>query len=118
MFQGHNITLDRTSIDIKEIESDPFTVVAHKATQAGDHVLIEDTSLDIEGAEVGINIRWVMSNIEQYIGRKAVWTVLLGYKDGESIYIYKGVTNGHLVAPRVHSDFGYRELCFLRFEKI
>ena len=55
-----------------------------QATAAGEGVLIEDTTLDVEGKEVGVNVRWMdfankdASDMDGFAGRKATWRVLLG----------------------------------------
>jgi len=92
--------LKSTSIDLREINSDPESVVAYKAKMAGKGVLIEDTSLDVEGEDVGINIKWLMSHLKEFIGKKAVWTVLLAMQEDDSILLWKGEVNGVLVSPR------------------
>lgn len=46
-------------------------------------------------------------------GRRAVWTVLMGVKKGDLVYIYKGVVEGHIVKPRGDSNFGFG-VCFGR----
>eukprot|EP00667_Euglena_gracilis_P021862 EG_transcript_24115 len=107
MFDKHGITLEATNIDLREINSEPIKVVAHKATQVGDNVIVEDTQLDVEGADVGVNVRWLMDNLGQFEGRRAVWTVLMGVKKGDLVYIYKGVVEGHIVKPRGDSNFGF-----------
>jgi XTP/dITP diphosphohydrolase len=68
---------------------------------------VEDTSLDIEGASVGVNIRWLLDHLPEYNGRKAEWTVLLGYRQGNEIYIYKGSLTGTIVLPRGNGGFGF-----------
>ena len=83
-------------------------MVAQKATSAGVNVLIEDTSLDVEGAEVGVNIRWIMDNLKDLIGRRAVWRVMLGIlRSDQKVYIYEGITNGVIVKARGDSAFGF-----------
>ena len=52
-----SLKLDRTAIDLPEIDATPVEVVAHKATSCGAGILIEDTSLDVEGEDVGVNVR-------------------------------------------------------------
>merc|ERR1711908_166686 len=54
LFAVHSISLDRTSYDLKEIQADPEAVAAHKATSCGLNVIVEDTSLEVEGASVGV----------------------------------------------------------------
>ena len=105
-----------THQDLKEIDADPVKVVAHKASQLGENVIVEDTSLDIEGASVGINIRWLLDHLPDYAGRRAVWTVLLGYHQGNQIAIYRGVITGTIVAPRGLLDL-VLTLFFCRMEQ-
>ena len=68
LFAKHNVHLDSTSIDLKEVDSDPITVITHKASQLDEFTLTEDTSLAIEGAEVGVNVRWLLQHLQTYIG--------------------------------------------------
>ena len=64
-------------MDLDEIDASPVEVVAHKATAAGVGVLIEDTSLDVDGADVGVNVRWIVDHIADFAGRAATWRVLI-----------------------------------------
>lgn len=102
---GH--TLEATHFDLKEIDADPIQVIAQKASQLGDNIIVEDTSLEIEGASVGINIRWVLDHLHEYIGRQAEWTVLLALCQDNQIFIYKGSVLGTIVAPRGATGFGF-----------
>ena len=45
LFAQHGLSLTTQQIDLKEIDSDPVTVVVHKASQLEEEVLVEDTSL-------------------------------------------------------------------------
>eukprot|EP00939_MAST-03C_sp_MAST-3C-sp1_P005382 g5382.t1 len=72
----NTVALDRTEIDLKEIVASPIMVCAQKATSAGEGVIIEDTSLDVVGADVGVNVRWVLDNLTSLDGRGATWTVM------------------------------------------
>jgi len=107
MFAQYGITLEATHFDLKEIDADPISVVAHKASQLGDHVIIEDTSLEIEGASVGVNVRWLLDHLPEYAGRKTYWTVLLAYREGNEVIIYKGCVSGTIVQPSGTSGFGF-----------
>ena len=99
----------RTSIDLDEIDGTPHEVVQNKATAAGNGIIIEDTSLDVEGADVGVNIRWIVENMEQFSGKKATWRVLLGVLDGsiDKVNIYEGIVEGIIVPSRGDSGFGF-----------
>lgn len=107
LFAKHGSSLEATHIDLAEIEADPISVVAQKASQLGENIIVEDTSLDIEGASVGVNIRWLLDHLSEYAGRRAVWTVLLAYRQGNEVLIYKGIIHGTIVKPRGSSGFGF-----------
>lgn len=107
LFAKYGSNLETSHIDLDEIDADPIKVVAHKASQLGENIIVEDTSLDIEGASVGINIRWLLDHLPEYAGRKAEWTVLLAYHQGDQIYIYKGTVSGTIVLPRGTTGFGF-----------
>ena len=71
-------------------------------------MLIEDTSLDVEGADVGVNVRWIMENLKTLAGKKAIWRVLLGIlREDNKVYVYQGMTEGKIVTPRGDSAFGF-----------
>lgn len=107
LFGGYGCTLEASYYDLMEIESDPASVVAHKASQLGENILVEDTSLEIEGASIGINIRWLLDHLSEYEGRHAQWTVLLAYRQGDQILIYSGVVSGIIVQARGSAGFGF-----------
>lgn len=107
LFADYGYELETSCIDLKEIEADPITVVAQKASQVEEGVIIEDTSLDIEGASIGVNVRWLLDHLSDYIGRKATWVVLLAYRSGDKILIYEGKVNGVIVKARGDAGFGF-----------
>lgn len=107
LFAKYGSTLETSHFDLKEIDSDPIKVVAHKASQLGENIIVEDTSLEIEGTSIGINIRWLLDHLTEYAGRKAEWTVLLAFRQGNQIYIFKGSVSGIIVLPRGTTGFGF-----------
>jgi XTP/dITP diphosphohydrolase len=107
LFAKHGMALNATEIDLKEIKAEPVTVVVHKASQVGEHVIVDDSSLDIEGAEVGIDVKWVLHHLPEFAGRKAQWVVLLAYREGEWVYVFEGVIHGQIVPPRGKEGFGF-----------
>ena len=107
LFAQYGSDLEPTHFDITEIEASPITVVAHKASQLGENILVEDTSLDIESASVGIHIRWLMDHLSDHVGRRAEWTGLLAFRQGDKVLIYKGSILGKIVEPRGTSGFGF-----------
>lgn len=110
LFEQHGFVLTSTLIDLREVDADPLKVVVYKASQIGEQILIDDTSLDIEGEKVGVNIRWLLNHLSDYIGRKAHWQVLLAYRQEEKVYVYKGLVDGVIVTPRGNEGFGFDPL--------
>lgn len=87
--------------DIKEIDASHTEVVIHKASSIfSDWVLVEDSALDIEGENIGINIKWHVHKMGQWIGRKAKFTAKLAYKVDGIVYVYSGVVTGKIVSPQ------------------
>ncbi len=107
LFAKHGLTLIATHEDLPEIDADPVTVVAHKASSVPENVIIEDTSLDVEGAKVGINVRWLLDHLKDYAGKKATWTVLLAMHHNNTVVIYKGEVTGTIVQPEGQGGFGF-----------
>lgn len=94
--------------DLKEVDSDEQTVILYKALEAGEGRVVEDTSLSVEGASVGVNVRWLLDNLSEYSGRKAIWQVYLGVHTGETIEIYCAKIHGILTNKSLESDsFGF-----------
>jgi len=107
LFAQYGSKLETSHFDLKEIDSDPTKVVAHKASQLEENVIVEDTSLDIVGASIGIHIRWLLDHLADYVGRRAEWTVLLAFRQRDQVYIYKGSVSGTIVLPRGTTGFGF-----------
>lgn len=107
LFAQYGWSLEATHIDLKEIDADPLTVIAHKASQVEENVLVEDTSLEIEGAAIGIHVRWLLEHLTEYIDRQAHWKVLLAYRRTNKVFVYKGSISGIIVEPRGASNFGF-----------
>lgn len=107
LFKKLGIDVEITHLDLEEIIAEPIKVVAHKAGQVDEGIVVEDTSLEIEGASVGINIRWLLEHLAEYVGRKAEWVVLLAFRQGGQINIYKGSVAGTIVMPKGTTGFGF-----------
>ena len=59
----------------------------HKASQLGEYVISEDTSLDIEGEQVGINVKWMMQELPKFVGKRALWNVYLAVLVRSSCFV-------------------------------
>ena len=107
LFKAKGIDLHVSNKDLKEIIADPISVVVHKASQLEKNIIVEDTSLEIENEDVGINVRWLLDNLSKYTGKKAVWTVLLAYQKADGmVYVYQGQIKGIIVLPK-GQGFGF-----------
>lgn len=104
-FRRYLGNVEAFSHDLEEPDSDLITVIQYKASQFED-VLVDDTSLEIEGIEAGVNIKWLLEKMPDFIGRKAIFTCLLGINREGKISIFKGVTEGRIVAEAGNS-FGF-----------
>jgi XTP/dITP diphosphohydrolase len=107
LFKLHGIKLEVTHIDLDEIDAGLIEVIAHKASQLEEGVIVEDTSLEIEGAKVGVNIRWLLEHLDQFEGKKAEWIVLLAYRKKDKVYVFKGSQLGQIVKAKGQEGFGF-----------
>jgi XTP/dITP diphosphohydrolase len=98
--------LQAMRVDLPEPNADPLTVIRYKASQLGPNVLVEDTSFDVEGADIGTNIRWLLNDLPKYIGQKAIFRVLLGVQRSGEIQVFEGVVRGSIVEAR-GTGFGF-----------
>lgn len=106
LFAKYGVILEPTHFDLREIDAEAIEVVCHKASQL-ENTIVEDTSLEIEEAQVGINIRWLLDHLPDYIGRKAEWVVLMAIKQNNTIFIYKGSVLGSIVKAKGTEGFGF-----------
>jgi len=107
LFEEEGIDLQVSNHDLKEIVASPIHVVIQKASQLDKNIIVEDTSLEVEGEDVGINIRWLLDNLSKFEGKKAIWTVLLAYqKEDGRVYVYQGQVKGVIVKPK-GQGFGF-----------
>lgn len=107
LFGKYGYTISSTNTDLDEIDSDPVKVVVHKASQLDEYVIVDDTSLEVEGAEVGINVRWLLNNLTDYIGHQATWKVLLAYHTNDQVFVFEGIVHGTIVDPKGQDGFGF-----------
>lgn len=107
IFSANGYSLVVTDIDLREIDADPISVIIHKASQMGDDVLVEDTSLDVEGSDVGVNVRWLLEHLSSLIGRRARWCVYLAYQRESVVFVYEGVVYGTIVEAKGSNGYGF-----------
>lgn len=112
LFRGYGKSVGFTEMDLPEIDSDCYQVVAHKASQVPRGVVVEDTSLDVEGESVGVHIKHLLARLvdhlkgsDDLIGRRAIWRVLLAQasEQGDEVMIFQGEVHGKLSLPFCHT---------------
>jgi len=104
-YYKHPVTF--TNFEVDEITADPVMVVAHKASVIGTNILVEDTSLEVDGHDFGINIKHKIAELPKAIGSAAVWNVFMAFCDENTIFIFKGSVNGHIASKSGASGFGF-----------
>lgn len=106
-FRRFGLDIDiRKGIDLPEVSSDSITVVTYKALAAGKDMVVEDTILTVGGEEV-VDIRWKINELPD--DARAEWIVSLGWNDGDTIRVYRGIVRGSIKVPdTIDSDaFGF-----------
>ena len=91
--------------DLREPDADEVTIMRYKASQF-DGVIVDDTSLEVEGARVGTNVKWLVPELERFEGHKATFVCLVGLRRGGKVELYRGETRGTLTRKRGES-FGF-----------
>jgi XTP/dITP diphosphohydrolase len=107
LFLKRNKLLIRTNIDLPEINATPLEVIVYKASHIGNNVLVEDTSLDVEGADIGVNVKWLLQHLQDLKGRRAVWRVLLAFRQDDIVLVYEGKIKGEITDKAGNSEFGF-----------
>ena len=107
LFAKCGCELEASTVDLAEVDADPLTVVVHKASQLDEGILVEDTSLAVEGASIGINIKWLLDHLESYLEHQAVWTVLLAQRLDGLVHVFKGEVRGTIVRASGSGGFGF-----------
>lgn len=98
--------------DLAEVDGTPEQVAMYKALSAGPFVLVEDTSLDVEGFSAGVNIRWLLSRLAVQVKEsgqspRAVWRVMLAVHDGEQMFVSKAEVHGRMIAEPRGEGFSF-----------
>lgn len=92
-------------IDLAEPSADPLTIVRFKACQHPG-VLVDDVSLDVEGEDVGAEIRWQLQRLPEWRGRPAQFVCRIGLLQEHEVLVFEGSVAGTIVPPRGQS-FGF-----------
>lgn len=92
--------------DLREPDADALTVIRYKASRVGEGVVVDDTSLEVEGASVGTNVKWMVDGLAELEGRRAVFVCLVGIRRGGEIQVFRAETRGTLSRRRGEA-FGF-----------
>ena len=100
--------------DLEEVEGTPEEVIVYKALAAGSGVLVEDTSLDVEGFDVGVNLRWLLATLKDRLTAaasatppRATWRVMLAIHQDGVMRVASATVAGHLVAEPRGGGFSF-----------
>ncbi len=88
--------------DLAEPLADALTILRFKASQF-DEVIVDDVSFEVEGEEVGVNIRWLLKELPKYVGKRARFVCYIGLHRNNQIEIYRAQTEGNIVEPQGNS---------------
>ncbi len=104
--------LEFTNFELREIaHPDPWLVMQHKVSQIEqDFVIVDDTSLEVEGGQFGTNIKWLLAELDKHLGAKAVFRVLIGYREKDKVHLFAGEVQGSIVHSRGNSNFGFNSM--------
>ncbi|HVJ63625.1 MAG TPA: non-canonical purine NTP pyrophosphatase [Bdellovibrionota bacterium] len=104
-FEKYLGSVSSQTTDLDEPDADLITVIQYKASQF-DQVVVDDTSLEIDGVEAGVNIKWLLAELPSLIGRRASFTCLLGIARNSQVEVFRGEVAGTIVSARGDS-FGF-----------
>lgn len=91
--------------DLAEPKADALTILRFKASQFLD-TIVDDTSLEVEGAKIGAEVRWKLNDLKDWVGHEAVFVCLLGIHRENWIYVFEGRVDGQIVTAR-GEGFGF-----------
>ena len=94
---GLDAELGGVGPDLPEVQAGPVEVAMRKALMCGEGALAEDTSLDVEGVEVGVDVRWLMDSIGSLAGKKAVFRVVLAHCADGVVKAFQGEVHGLII---------------------
>ena len=97
--------------DAPEVLGTEEEVIIYKALNFGENILVEDTSLHVEGEDFGVNIKWLIKELHQnqkYDGKKASWLVYLGLIYQKQLYLTKEEVKGSICTKKGNKQaFGF-----------
>jgi len=93
--------------DLPEVDSKVIDVIIYKSIAAGKNVIVEDTTLTIDGEEI-VDIKWKVNELKNNNSlTPAIWKTYIAYNDGEYIRLYEGLVNGVIVPDSKDKGYGF-----------
>ena len=93
------------NLDVKEPRATALEIIRYKASQF-DNVIVDDTSLYVDGHDFGPMIKWNIKSLIDCVGRNAIFSCLLAKHTQQKIFIYKGEVQG-TICKKQGEDFGF-----------
>lgn len=111
-YQGFNLPFPQEVLpDAPEVLGSEEDVIIYKSLHFGDNFLVEDTSLEVEGESVGVNIKWLIKELHgnpKFQHKKAFWSVYLGVVQSGILYIVRARVSGVIhMEKKVEDAFGF-----------
>lgn len=111
-YQSFGLPLKQTTLpDAPEVQGTEEEVIIYKSLNFGENFLVEDTSLYVEGFDVGVNIKWLIKEIHsnrKFQGKKATWLVYMGLVQSGKLYLVTGKVSGIINMDRKTKEaFGF-----------
>ena len=95
-------------LDLREVDGTSEEVVTYKAIEAGEHLIVEDTILIIDGEEV-VDIKKRLDELDNWAGKPAEWRVSIGCLIGDQVVTSSASVIGQIKppAPGFEDGFGF-----------
>lgn len=103
--------------DIREVSGTSEEVIIHKCLEAGENVIVEDSILIINGIEI-VDIKYQLENLNNFIGKFAIFKVTLGIQLKGLIKTYAAELIGTIQnLPKEADNFGF-DYCFVPYKQL
>ena len=99
-----------TKVDLDEPLANLKTIVAFKASQFDENVIVEDVSLEVEGADIGVEVKFKLDELKNLVGRKATFKIAIAFKKDNKVNVFVGEVEGKIVEKEKNSPaktFGF-----------
>ena len=104
---GLDAEIGEPAPDLREALAEPLFVSAQKAFACGAGSLCEDTRLDVEGAELGVLVKFGMEDLDKLQGRRARFACCLALATESEVLVWEGAIDGVMGEARGPAGFGF-----------